>query len=226
MEIEILYEDNHLLVVNKPAGQLVQGDRTGDPSLLNDLKKYVGKKYNKPGKVFLGLVHRLDRPVSGVILFARTSKALTRLNDQFQTRQVQKTYWAIVNKLPDPQDNTLVHWLKKDSEKNKVTAHTHLVDGTKRAELSYRLLGAQNNNFLLEVSPVTGRPHQIRVQLAKIGCPIMGDLKYGSKGANEDGNISLHAKALAFEHPVRKEKMAITATVPAIYPWNLFSADL
>ncbi len=218
MKIEILFEDNHLLVVNKPAGRLAQGDRTGDPTVLTDLKQYLGEKYNKPGNVFLGLVHRLDRPVSGVLLLARTSKALTRLNSQFQTRMVQKTYWAIVNNLPEPHSNTMVHWLKKDTVKNKVTAYTQSIDGAKKAVLSYRLLAEQNNYFLLEINPETGRPHQIRVQLAKIGCPILGDLKYGSKVTNEDGNISLHAKNLVFEHPVRKERVEISAALPEVPP--------
>jgi len=225
VETGILYEDNHLLVVNKPAGRLVQGDRTGDTSLLEELKDYIGKKYNKPGKVFLGVVHRLDRPVSGVLLFARTSKALTRLNQQFQSRIVQKTYWAVVDRLPEPQSNTLIHWIKKDREKNKVAVHDKIVSESKRAELSYSLLTENKRHFLLEVIPVTGRPHQIRAQLARIHCPIVGDLKYGSKKTNSDGNISLHAQALIFEHPVKKERIEIVIDPPHSHPWNLFNSE-
>lgn len=176
---QVVYEDNHLLIVNKEPGILVQGDRTGDVTLLDVLKDYIKEKYNKPGEVFLGLVHRLDRPVSGLVVFARTSKALERMNEIFRKRLVQKTYWAVVRRKPPKDTDKLVNWLVKDEQKNQVTVYEHEVPNSQKAELSYRVMGKINEHYLLEVNPITGRPHQIRSQLAYMGCPIRGDVKYG-----------------------------------------------
>ena len=221
---QILYEDNHLLVVNKPAGMLVQGDQTGDVPLMELGKAYIKEKYQKPGEVFLGVVHRLDRPVSGVVVLARTSKALTRMNALFQTRDVEKTYWALVGQAPPTDVGTLTHWLTKDSKKNKAKARTQAGADSKRAELSYRLLAQQDDMFLMEVKPLTGRPHQIRVQLAAIGCPIRGDLKYGFPTANADASISLHARYLSFIHPVKKTPLRLLAPLPDEAGWQAFSS--
>ena len=220
--LDILYEDNHLITVNKPAGMLVQGDSTGDETLADKVKQYIKDKYNKPGAVFLGVVHRLDRPVSGAVVFARTSKALERMNLLFRDRQVQKTYWALVKNRPPQTQDTLVHWLKKDTQINKATAFNKELKGTKQAELSYKLVGRIADYYLLEVTPTTGRPHQIRVQLAKIGCPILGDLKYGAGKANKDGNIHLHSREVEFLHPVKKTTLRVTAKVPRDDVWQLF----
>lgn len=200
---QVVYEDNHLLIVNKDPGILVQGDRTGDTTLLTVLKEYIKEKYDKPGEVFLGLVHRLDRPVSGLVVFARTSKALERMNEIFRKRQIQKTYWAVVRQKPPQNADKLVNWLVKDEQKNQVTVYDREVPGSQRAELSYRVLGRINEHYLLEVNPVTGRPHQIRAQLAHIGCPIRGDIKYGYDRAVPDKKIYLHARRLYFVHPIR-----------------------
>lgn len=219
----VLYEDNHLLVINKPAGVLVQGDVTGDVPLVDLAKAYIGKKYNKPGDVFLGVVHRLDRPVSGVVVFARTSKSLERMNELFRNRDTQKTYWAIVTNKPVREEGTLVHWLVKDEKKNKTTAYSRENPNGLRSELNYKVIDHQRGFYLIEVTPITGRPHQIRVQLASMGCPIVGDVKYGSERASPDGSIGLHARNLSFIHPVKKEPMTITAKLPQNDWWKSFS---
>ncbi len=221
-DIVILYEDNHLVVVNKPAGTLVQGDSTGDETLADQVKVYIKHKYNKPGEVFLGVVHRLDRPVSGAVVFARTSKALERMNALFRDREVRKTYWALVKDRPPQSQDTLIHWLKKDHKTNKATAFNKELQGTKKAELFYKLIGRIAEYYLLEITPLTGRPHQIRVQLAKMGCPILGDLKYGAGKANKDGNIHLHSRELEFIHPVKKTALRVTARLPKDNIWQLF----
>jgi 23S rRNA pseudouridine1911/1915/1917 synthase len=221
--LSILYEDNHLLAVNKPAGTLVQGDETGDEPLVEICKKYIKEKYNKPGEVFLGVVHRLDRPVSGVVVFARTSKALERMNALFRDRETKKTYWAISKNKPAKEEATLIHWLVKNEAKNKVTAYAKENKDGQRSELSYRLLKQRSGYFLLEVNPVTGRPHQIRVQLASMNCVIVGDVKYGYESPNPDKSICLHARKLEFVHPVKKEKILIEAPLPKSELWNLFS---
>ncbi len=224
--LEVLHEDNHLLVINKPAGALVQGDRTGDQPIAETAKLYLKHKYNKPGNVFLGIAHRLDRPVSGVLIFARTSKALTRLNLQFRDRSVKKTYWALVNNEPDKHTGILEHWLKKDHDKNITTAHLRPVKDAKEAKLEYQLLKKVNDLFLLEINPLTGRSHQIRVQLATMKCPILGDLKYGYPHANSDGNISLHAREITFTHPVTLKKLKIMAPLPNNKEWQLLAQIL
>lgn len=220
---EPIYEDNHLIVVNKAAGVLVQGDATGDTPLSDLVKEYIKAKYNKPGEVFLGVIHRLDRPVTGVVALARTSKALERMNKMFREKETHKIYWAIVSSKPAQPDGTLIHWLVKDEERNKTTAYRTESSGGSRSELSYRLIGSVSGLFLLEVTPVTGRPHQIRVQLASMGCTIKGDVKYGDKEPNADGSICLHARKLEFIHPVKKEKLSIEASLPVNRYWKLFS---
>ncbi len=219
---QIIYEDNHLLIVSKPAGMLVQGDSTGDIPLVDHAKEYLRVKYNKPGKVFAGVVHRLDRPVSGLVVIAKTSKALERMNKIFRDRKVQKTYWAVVKKKPRETKGKLIHWLVKDPVKNKVSSFDEEREGAQRAELTYRVLGKLNDHYLLEVEPLTGRPHQIRVQLATIGCPIRGDVKYGFSKPNEDGSINLHARKIYFIHPVKKESETFTAALPDNLFWEQF----
>lgn len=219
---QVIYEDNHLIIVNKEPGILVQGDATGDKCLLDMVKEYIAEKYDKPGAVFLGTVHRLDRPVSGLVVFARTSKALERMNELFRKRDVQKIYWAVVRNRPPQSKGKLVHWLSKDEAKNVTTAYDYEAPGTQRAELSYRVLGEINKYHLLEVTPITGRPHQIRVQLASMNCPIRGDIKYGYPKPNPDGSINLHARRLYFVHPVKKEPIICRAGVPANPFWEEF----
>lgn len=223
--LQILFEDNHLLVVNKPAGMLVQGDKTGDAPLVELGKQYIKKKYDKPGAVFLGVIHRLDRPVSGVTVLARTSKALSRMNRLFQSREVEKTYWAVSQAAPPSVEGKLVHWLQKDSSRNVTQAYQQEREGAKRAKLDYRLLSQKDGQFLIEVKPLTGRPHQIRVQLAAMGCPIAGDLKYGFPSPHPDQNISLHARRLSFIHPVRKEPLVIEAPIPEKAYWLNFKRE-
>lgn len=224
LPFKVLFEDNHLLVVNKSSGVLVQGDATGDMPLLEYCKRYIKEKHDKPGEVFLGTVHRLDRPVSGVVVFARTSKALERMNALFRDRQTKKIYWAIVTQKPKQEEATLVHWLTKDEKKNKATAYSRETVGALRAELTYKILAHQGGYWLLEVNPITGRPHQIRVQLASMGCAIQGDIKYGDSTANEDGSIALHARKLSFIHPVKKEVVSFEAPLPQANIWKRFAA--
>ncbi len=219
--MEVLYEDNHLLVVSKRAGEIVQGDKTGDTPLSETAKQYIKQKYRKPGEVFLGVVHRLDRPVSGVVCMARTSKGLARMNQLFaQGHQVQKTYLALTATPPPKEEDTLTHWLTRNQEKNLARAYDREVPGSKKATLDYKLLGKTERFYLLEVHLHTGRHHQIRCQLAKIGCPIRGDLKYGAPRSNPDGSISLHAYRLAFEHPVSHQAIDIKAPLPADNAWK------
>ncbi len=220
---EILFEDNHLVIVNKRPGDIVQGDKTGDVPLPELLKSYLKSKYNKPGEVFLGLVHRLDRPVSGAVIFARTSKALTRMTSMVKDREIAKTYWAIIDKLPEPSESTLVHFLKKNESQNKSYVVKEGTNGSKRAELNYRLIASGKTTHLIEVNLITGRHHQIRAQLAAIGCHIQGDLKYGAKRSKTDGSISLHARFLQFVHPVSKENVKITAPLPDGAEWSYFN---
>lgn len=214
MNLNILYEDNHLIAVCKKAGDIVQGDKTEDKPLVEFVKDYIKKKYNKPGDVYLGVIHRIDRPVGGVIIFARTSKSLTRMNQKFQDKTMQKTYWAIVeNTLPD-EEGRLTHYLKKNEVKNKSRAYDKEVKGSKKSEIDYKLMGRSKNYFYVEINPLTGRHHQIRVQLSTIGCPIKGDVKYNGHRTNRDGSIHLFARSLSFEHPVTKEPITITARPP------------
>ena len=217
----VIYEDNHLLVVNKPSGVLVQGDKTGDKPISEHYKEYLKEKYQKPGKVFLGVVHRLDRPVSGVLVLARTSKALERMNTIFRNRKVFKVYWAITKKKPQAKKGKLIHWLWKDESRNVVTVSKKPGKG-QRAELYYEVLGKTNDHYLIQVQPLTGRPHQIRAQLAAMGTPIRGDVKYGFPKPNPDGSIHLHAKMIRFEHPVKKEPLVIQASVPDTQFWQQF----
>jgi 23S rRNA pseudouridine1911/1915/1917 synthase len=219
--LNILFEDNHLLVINKRVGDLVQGDQTGDPSLVDIIKEYIKVKYDKPGAVFLGVVHRLDRPTSGVVVFAKTSKALTRLNETFKNRETQKTYWAIVKNRPPQVQDTLLHYIKRNPKNNTSKAHIHEVPDSKKASLEYKIIKELTSYFALEVDLHTGRHHQIRAQLAAIGCPIKGDLKYGFDRSNPDGGIHLHARQLVLVHPVTKENMVFTAPPPDDVLWNL-----
>jgi len=220
--VEILYEDNHLIAVYKKSSDLAQGDKTGDVALDTEIRKYLAKKYNKPGDVYLGIVHRLDRPVSGVLIYARTSKALERLNEIFRTRSVKKIYYAIVKERPPLEEDTIKHYLKKNETQNKSYAYDTEVKGSKEASLTYTIRGRSERYYLLEIELHSGRHHQIRAQLAKIGCPIKGDLKYGFPRSNEDGSISLFARRLEFIHPVKKEPVVITAHLPEGDIWQLF----
>ena len=218
----ILYEDNHLIAVNKRVSDLVQGDRTGDMALDSIVRAYLKEKYHKPGNVFLGVIHRLDRPVSGVVLFARTGKALSRMNDQFRDRRTKKTYWAVVRERPPAEEGHLVHYLVRDREKNKSFAYPQEVKNSKKGELLYRLVGHSRSYWFLEITLLTGRHHQIRAQLAAIGCPIRGDLKYGYPRSDPGGGIHLHARELVFVHPVRKNEIRVVADPPEDALWDLF----
>ena len=218
----VVYEDNHLIIVNKTASEIVQGDKTGDVPLSETVKQYLKEKYAKPGNVFLGVTHRLDRPVSGLVVFAKTSKALARLNEMFRKGEVKKTYWAVVKTCPQVEEGELVHYLVRNEKQNKSYAYDKEVNGSKKAVLHYRLMGHSEKYYLLEVDLKTGRHHQIRCQLAKIGCPIKGDLKYGFPRSNPDGSICLHARKVCFVHPVSKEQIVVTAPVPDGNLWKAF----
>ncbi|WP_291590503.1 RluA family pseudouridine synthase [Bacteroides sp.] len=218
----VVYEDNHIIVVNKTASEIVQADKTGDTPLSETVKQYLKEKYQKPGNVFIGVTHRLDRPVSGLVIFAKTSKALTRLNEMFRTSEVKKTYWAVVKNAPGETEGELVHFLVRNEKQNKSYAYDKEVSNSKKAILDYRLIGRSENYFLLEVDLKTGRHHQIRCQLAKMGCPIKGDLKYGSPRSNPDGSICLHARRVRFTHPVSKELIELEAPLPEGNLWKGF----
>ena len=221
----VVYEDNHIIVVNKTASEIVQGDKTGDTPLSETVKEYIKTKYNKPGNVFLGVTHRLDRPVSGLVVFAKTSKALSRLNDMFRLGEVKKTYWAIVKERPKELEGELTNWLVRNEKQNKSYAYLKEVPNIKKAILRYKLIGHSENYHLLEVDLQTGRHHQIRCQLAKMGCPIKGDLKYGSPRSNPDGSICLHARKVQFIHPVSKEEISLTAPLPPGNLWKGFDME-
>ena len=226
--MQVIYEDNHLIIVSKQSGEIVQGDKTGDTPLSETVKAYIKEKYQKPGAVFLGVVHRLDRPVSGLVVFARTSKALTRLNNMFRDGEVHKTYWALVSMMDDGRCqmsddgewHTVTHWLTRNEKQNKSYAYDHEVPGAKKAVLRYRVIGHSERYTLVEVQLLTGRHHQIRCQLAAIGCPIKGDLKYGARRSNPDGSISLLARRIEFVHPVSKEPIAVEAPLPDDRLWR------
>lgn len=223
---EILYEDNHVIVINKRPSEIVQGDKTGDTPLPEQLKAYLKEKYKKPGNVFCGVVHRLDRPTSGAVIFARTSKALERLNAQFREKETNKVYLAITENKPEANKQTLIHYLKKNEKQNKSYPVSESVIGAKKASLTYSVIGSSDNYHLVKISLETGRHHQIRCQLAAIKCPIKGDLKYGAKRPNQDGSIHLHAWKLTFTHPTTKEEITITAPPPKDILWNFFSEKL
>ena len=218
----VVYEDNHIIIVNKTASEIVQGDKTGDTPLSETVKQYLKEKYAKPGNVFIGVTHRLDRPVSGLVVFAKTSKALTRLNEMFRGSEVQKTYWAVVKNRPSQVEGELVHYLVRNEKQNKSYAYDAERPGSTKAVLHYRLIGRSQNYFLLEVDLKTGRHHQIRCQLAKMGCPIKGDLKYGFPRSNPDGSICLHARRVRFIHPVSKQLIDVEAPLPSGNLWNGF----
>ena len=222
----VLYEDNHLIVVNKTCSEIVQGDKTGDMPLSETVKQWLKEKYNKRGNVFAGVIHRLDRPVSGLVVFAKTSKALERMNAMFRQGEVKKTYWAIVKKRPPQTEDELVHYLVRNEKQNKSYACDYEKQGSQKAILSYQLIAQSDNYFLLEINLKTGRHHQIRCQLAKIGCPIKGDLKYGFDRSNKDGGISLHSREISFIHPVSKEPITITAPVPDDKLWKQFEMEV
>jgi len=218
--LKVLHEDNHIIIVNKRVGDIVQGDKTGDKPLSEVVKSYIKEKYNKPGNVYLGVVHRLDRPTTGIVLFSKTSKALPRLNKLFQQKDAKKTYWAVVKNRPPKDHDTLIHYLKRNPKQNKSFAHKNEVPDSKKAILEYRILKELNNYFLLEIDLQTGRHHQIRSQLSAIGCPIKGDLKYGFDRSNKDAGIHLHARKLEFIHPVKKEAIKVIAEVPDEPLWQ------
>lgn len=218
--MRVVYEDNHVIIVYKESGEIVQGDKTGDVPLSETVKAYVREKYHKPGNVFLGVVHRLDRPVAGLVVFARTGKALARLNDMFRRGDIHKTYWALTRNAPPEPEGTLTHWLVRNERQNKSYAHDREVPDSKKAVLHYRLIGHTDNYHLLEVQLLTGRHHQIRCQLARMGCPIRGDLKYGARRSNPDGSISLLARRVAFEHPVSHQPVELDSPLPADRLWH------
>lgn len=221
--LQILHEDNHIIVINKRVGDIVQGDKTGDKPLSEVVKEYIKEKYNKPGEVFLGVIHRLDRPTTGIVVFAKTSKALTRLNESFKNRDTQKTYWAVIKNNPPKNNDTLIHYLKRNPKNNTSKAHTKEVPDSKKASLEYSIIKKLDNYFGLEIQLHTGRHHQIRAQLAAIGCPIKGDLKYGFDRSNPDGGIHLHARQLILNHPVTKENLVFVAPTPNEVIWNAIS---
>ena len=218
--VTVIYEDNHIIVVNKSASEIVQGDKTGDTPLSETIKAYLKEKYQKPGNVFIGVTHRLDRPVSGLVIFAKTSKALSRLNDMFRLGEVHKIYWAIVKNRPPQEEGLLEHWLVRNEKQNKSYAYDREVKDSKKAALRYKLIAQSANYHLLEIELLTGRHHQIRCQLAKMGCPIKGDLKYGAARSNPDGSISLHARRVKFIHPVSKQEIEIEAPLPSDNLWK------
>lgn len=224
--LDVLYEDNHIIAVNKRPSDIVQGDKTGDKPLSEIVKEYVKQQYNKPGDVFIGVAHRLDRPVSGVVLFARTSKALERLNKLFRDKTIQKTYWAVVKNKPAKESGHLAHYMIKNEAKNMSKAYTEERNGSLLAELDYKLIASSDTYHLLEVSPITGRHHQIRVQLASMGCPIKGDLKYGFSRSNTNASIHLHARKIEFIHPVKQEPICIIAPPPKDPVWDAFIKQL
>ena len=223
--MKVVYEDNHIIIVDKCSGEIVQGDKTGDKPLSDTVKEYIKQKYNKPGNVFLGVVHRLDRPVSGLVVFAKTSKALSRLNDMFRTGDVHKTYWAIVKRRDIATEGTLTDWLTRNERQNKSYAHEREVPGAKKAVLKYKVRAVADNYMLIEVTLLTGRHHQIRCQLSHMGCPIKGDLKYGAPRSNPDGSISLLSRRVEFVHPVSKETIVAYADVPNDRLWHDLSAN-
>ena len=218
--MEVVYEDNHLIIVNKKSGEIVQGDKTGDCPLSEIIKDYIKKEYCKPGNVFLGVVHRLDRPVSGLVIFAKTSKALARLNEMFRVGEVHKTYWAITKNCPQQLEGELTNWLVRNEKQNKSYAYDKEVPNSKKAILRYKVIGRSDNYALIEVHLMTGRHHQIRCQLAKMGCPIKGDLKYGAQRSNPDGSISLQAHKVEFIHPVSKKEIIVEAPIPEENLWK------
>ena len=224
--MEVVYEDNHIIIINKACGEIVQGDRTGDEPLVETLKKWIKDKYNKPGNVFCGVTHRLDRPTCGLVVFARTSKGLTRMNELFRNGDVKKTYWAIVDHLPEPTQGTLTHWLTPVEKNNKTYVSDTPKEGALKAVLNYKLLASGDNYHMLEVDLLTGRKHQIRAQLAAIGCHIKGDLKYGAKRSNPDGGISLQAHRIWFEHPVSHTIVDVTAPVPDETLWQQLASKI
>ena len=224
--MKVIYEDNHLIAVNKNCHEIVQGDKTGDLPLSELLKAYLKEKYAKPGNVFIGVAHRLDRPVTGVVIFAKTSKALTRMNELFRSATVKKTYWAVVKNCPPEHEGTLTHWLVRNEKQNKSYAYDNEKPNAKKAIMHYRLISRSDNYFLLEIDLESGRHHQIRCQLARIGCPVKGDLKYGAEHSNPDGGICLHARSLEFIHPVSKEQIIITANPPDDNLWKALNEML
>ena len=218
--MKVVYEDNHIIIVSKDSGEIVQGDKTGDEPLSETVKRYIKTKYDKPGNVFLGVVHRLDRPVSGLVVFAKTSKALSRLNDMFRNGDVHKTYWAVTHGYPPAEEDTITHWIVRNEKQNKSYAYDNEVPGSKKVVLHYHVIGRTDNYTLIEVRLLTGRHHQIRCQLSKIGCPIKGDLKYGARRSNPDGGISLLSRRVEFVHPVSKQNIIAEAPLPADAVWH------